>query len=235
MKIMALAILFALFSCAGVSKEEIDKRFALIDSKIAQLDERQKAIEDRNVRIESRLDIISESLSTTRLELERLKAGRDRQQSQGAIIAPERPQTQTQTQQTQVQMQTQMQEHEKLYEEALKLYNFRQLNQAKEKFIDYIKRFPATNLTDNAYMWLGVVYRDLGEINKAEAVWLTLVEKCKKSELPDCNKAPGALMQLAGIFERRADIAKAREFYEMIINDYPLSEEAKAARARLGR
>lgn len=235
MKIWLVALLFLLVSCAGVSKEEIDKRLALIDSRISQLDERQKTLEDRNVRIESRLDLISESLSATRLEVERLKAGRERQQSQiTSAQATERPQ-QAQTLERQPQTQAQAQEHEKLYEEALKLYNFRQLNQAKERFIDYIKRFPATNLTDNAYLWLGVVYRDLGELNKAEAVWMTLVEKCKKAELPDCNKAPGALMQLAMLFERRAESSKAREFYEMILSDYPLSEEAKTARAKLGR
>ncbi|MCS7083565.1 MAG: hypothetical protein NZL90_01095, partial [Aquificaceae bacterium] len=226
MKIWLLALLFLLVSCAGVSKEEIDRRLALIDSRISQLDERQKTLEDRNVRIESRLDLISESLSATRLEVERLKAGRERQQSQiTSVQAIERPpQTQVverppqaQTLERQPQTQAQAQEHEKLYEEALKLYNFRQLNQAKEKFIDYIKRFPATNLTDNAYLWLGVVYRDLGELNKAEAVWMTLVEKCKKAELPDCNKAPVALMQLAMLFERRAESSKAREFYEMIL------------------
>ncbi|MEJ7553499.1 MAG: tetratricopeptide repeat protein, partial [Aquificaceae bacterium] len=78
-------------------------------------------------------------------------------------------------------------------------------------------------------------YRDLGEMNKAEAVWLTLVERCQRKEMVDCNKAPSALLQLARLYEQRGDNQKAREYYEAILRDYPLSEEAGTAKTKLGR
>jgi TolA-binding protein len=72
-------------------------------------------------------------------------------------------------------------------------------------------------------------------MDKAQAVWLTLIEKCKRGELPDCNKAPSAYIQLAKLYELRGDRQKADEFYENVIKDYPLSEEAEIAKRKLGK
>lgn len=171
--------------------------------------------------------------------MERLKVSRVSQTPQTSTRLPE-PKTEAPT----IQMEAQApqtptsqttEEFQKEYEEALKLYNLRQLNQAKDKFIEFIKKYPKTPLSDNAYLWLGVTYRDLGEFNKAEAVWLNLVERCQKNQMVDCNKAPSALLQLARLYEQRGNSQKANEFYEAILRDYPLSEEASIAKTKLGR
>ena len=56
---------------------------------------------------------------------------------------------------------------------------------------------------------------DLLEVNKygvlvdvcpsCGGIWLTLVERCQKKEMVDCNKAPSALLQLARLYEQRGD------------------------------
>lgn len=248
---------FILTSCGGITREEFEKRFSGLENRISQLEERQKTLEERNLRTESRVDTLSENLARTRLELERLKVER---QSHSPLTKLPEPQKESKPEQRlpekvqetpQVRQDTLTtgelpqarqsvsnvgpEEYQKDYDEAIKLYNLRQLNQAKDRLIEFIKKYPRTPLTDNAYLWLGVVYRDLGELNKAEAVWLTLVERCQKKEMVDCNKAPSALLQLARIYEQRGDNQKAKEFYEAIIRDYPLSEEATTAKTKLGR
>jgi len=80
-----------------------------------------------------------------------------------------------------------------------------------------------------------VVYRDLGEIKRAEAVWRTLEEKCKRGELVDCNKLPSAYLQLARIYENSRDTAKAKEYYEKILREFPLSDEANIAKTKVDR
>ena len=243
--ILSLCSLVWLASCGGVTKEEFDKRIASLEGRILQLEERQIYLEERNLRTEARVDTLSESLAKTRLELERLRVERQspaqaaklpepiREVPQPSQRIPERVQEAPQPQRDNPQQATE--EYQREYDEALRLYNLRQLHQARDKFIDFIKKYPRTPLTDNAYLWLGVVYRDLGEMNKAEAVWLTLVERCQRKEMVDCNKAPSALIQLARLYEQRGDNQKAREYYEAILRDYPLSEEAEIARTRLGR
>ncbi len=237
--LLSLATLMLVSSCGGITKEEFEKRVGSLEGRIAQLEERQKLLEERSVRTEARLDNLSENLASARLELERLKLAQERRQlAQPTTIPPAKPQEETKEQpQAKVEPQAKPEEegYKREYEEALRLYNLKQLNQAKERFIDFIKKNPRTDLTDNAYLWLGVVYRELGEMDKAEAVWLTLVERCRKKEMVDCNKAPAALLQLARLSEQRGDSAKAREYYEAILKEYPLSEEAQTAKAKLGR
>jgi tol-pal system protein YbgF len=231
-------------SCGSITKEEFDKRMYNLESRISQLEERQRTLEERNLKTESRVDTLSENIANIRLELERLKIGRvsPPQATPTKLPEPKKEESLTQKEQPKAQIPQDVkptvqaqEEYQKDYDEAFRLYNLKQLNQAKDKFIEFIKKYPKTPLTDNAYLWLGVIYRDLGETNKAEAVWLTLVERCQKKEMVDCNKAPSALFQLARLYEQRGDEKKAKEFYEAILKDYPLSEEASVAKTKLGR
>lgn len=228
---------FAL-SCGAVTKEDFERRTASLESRIAQLEEKQKLLEERSLRMESRIDALSENLAGVRLDLERLKL-KSGEPTETALKLPEvkkepTPQKQQETVQKR-ESSPPAEDYQKEYEEAIRLYNLRQLNQAKDKLIDFIKKHPKTPLTDNAYFWLGVIYRDLGELNKAEAVWLTLVERCQRKEMVDCNKAPATLLQLARLYEQRGESQKSKEFYEAILRDYPLSEEASTAKTKLGR
>lgn len=232
-------ILFAsVFSCGAITKEDFELRISALENRIAQLEEKQKLLEERSLKTEGRIDTLSENLAAVRLDLERLKL-KDVSPAETALKLPE-PKKEPPSQKHQETTQRQenpppTEDYQKEYEEALKLYNLKQLNQAKDKLIDFIKKHPKTPLTDNAYLWLGVVYRDLGEFNKAEAVWLTLVERCHKKEMVDCNKAPSALLQLARLYEQRGESQKAKEFYETILKEYPLSEEASTAKTKLGK
>ncbi|MCS7170753.1 MAG: tetratricopeptide repeat protein [Aquificaceae bacterium] len=234
--LLTITLFSFVLSCGSITKEEFEKRTASLESRIAQLEEKQKMLEKKTLRAESRIDNVSESISSIRLELERLKLERTApQETVTRIPEPRKESPLPKPQETPQPQETPSRDFQREYDEAVKLYNLKQLDQARDKFIDFIKKYPRTPLTDNAYFWLGLTYRDLGEVNKAEAVWLTLVERCQKKEMPDCNKAPSALLQLARLYEQKADNQKAKEFYEAILRDYPLSEEASTARARLGR
>ncbi len=251
MKVSVLFITALLFigSCGGITKEEFEKRVSGLESRMAQLEERQKVLEERNLRTESRVDNLAENIASLRLEVERLKLSKSMPpppikvpKKEEEKPAPDEEKKQEGKNPTPVEAKpveaskpALSEEQSKAYEEALKLYNLKQLHQARDKFVDYIKKYPQTPLTDNAYLWLGIIYRDLGELNKAEAVWLTLVERCRRKEMVDCNKAPSALLQLARLYEQKGDHKKAMEFYEAILKEYPLSEEAGLAKTKLGR
>lgn len=227
-------------SCGSVTKEELEKRLGGIESRLTQMEERQKVLEERSVRSEARIDSLSEGLTNVRLEVERLKLSRDRTHApqQATKILEPRKEEEIRTEVAKNPQESTREggeEYKRDYEEAIRLVNLKQLNQAKDKLINFIKRYPKTDLTDNAYLWLGVVYRDMGEMSKAEAVWLTLVERCQKKEMVDCNKASSALLQLARLSEQKGDSQRAKEYYEAILRDYPLSEDAQTAKTKLGR
>jgi tol-pal system protein YbgF len=226
MKRITLAFLLGIVACGPITKEELDQKFTRVDERLNKLEERQRRLEEQSIKTETRVDNLAESLTKLRLEVERLKTGKD------GTVSMRLPEENKRTFQTQ---QKPAENYQAEYDEAMNLYNQKQLSLAKEKFIEFIRKNPKTPLTDNAYFWLGTILRDLGEMDKAQAVWLTLIEKCKRGELPDCNKAPSAYIQLAKLYELRGDRQKADELYENVIKDYPLSEEAEIAKRKLGK
>ncbi|AHE95837.1 hypothetical protein THERU_03135 [Thermocrinis ruber] len=250
-----LFLCFLLSSCGAVTQEELNARLAQINRRIEKLEEEQRTIRAQQIKTEERVDALSQNLASLRLEVERLRVeGRTSlpqpipskpenvSQSQPAKVEGQ-PRTQPiqpepfvqRPQEGQRGVETLSPDYEKEYKSALDLYNLRQLNQAKEKFIEFIRKYPKTPLTDNAYLWLGVVYRDLGDNVRAEAVWRTLEERCKRGEMVDCNKLPSAYLQLARLYEAQGNNEKAREYYEAILKEFPLSEEAEVAKKKLGR
>jgi len=240
-----LFLCFLLSSCGAVTQEELNARLAQINRRIEKLEEEQKTIRAQQIRTEERVDALSQNLASLRLEMERLRVeGRTSSPpptlSKPENISPPQPakvegQPRTQHQEGQRGVEATSSDYEREYKSALDLYNLRQLNQAKEKFIEFIRKNPKTPLTDNAYLWLGVVYRDLGDNARAEAVWRTLEERCKRGEMVDCNKLPSAYLQLARLYEAQGNNEKAKEYYEAILREFPLSEEAEIAKKKLGR
>jgi TolA-binding protein len=236
-----LFLCFLLSSCGAVTQEELDARLAQINKRIEKLEEEQQTIKAQQINTEERVDALSQNLASLKLEVEKLKVeGTTKPESAKVEEKSEREPSQPKqfaqkSQERQRCERTISPDYEREYKSALNLYNLRQLNQAKEKFIAFIKNHPKTSLTDNAYLWLGVIYRDLGDKTKAQEMWHTLEEKCKKGEMVDCNKLPSAYLQLAKLYEAQGNSEKAKEYYEAILKEFPLSEEAELAKKKLGR
>jgi TolA-binding protein len=225
-----LFLCFFLSSCGAVTQEELNARLAQINKRIEKLEEEQKTIRAQQVKTEERVDALSQNLASLRLEVERLKVEGRTSSPPPTLSKPENtsppqparvegqpkrepPQPEPfaqKSQEKQKDTETTSSDYEREYKSALDLYNLRQLNQAKEKFIEFIRKYPKTPLTDNAYLWLGVVYRDLGDSVRAEAVWRTLEERCKRGEMVDCNKLPSAYLQLARLYEARETVRRQR-------------------------
>lgn len=243
MKKNILFLCFFLFSCGAVTQEELNARLAQINRRIEKLEEEQNAIKAQQIKTEERVDALSQNLASLRLEMERLRVGERASLSQpipsksenATQSQPAKVERQPKTQATQPEAEALSPDCEREYKAALELYNLRQLNQAKEKFIEFIKKYPKTPLTDNAYLWLGITYRDLGDNARAEAVWRTLEERCKRGEMVDCNKLPSAYLHLARLYEAQGNNEKAKRYYEAILKEFPLSEEAEVAKKKLGR
>ncbi|WP_448587792.1 tetratricopeptide repeat protein [Thermocrinis sp.] len=227
-RLLLLSLL--LFSCGNVTQEELNFKLSQLNSRIAKLEEEQKKLENQQLKTEERIDTLSRGLAGLRLEVEKLKTAQRSQHQENKPVEKKEEARGPET----VVKEVNAKDYERDYQEAISLYNLKQLNQAKEKFIDFIKNHPKTPLTDNAYLWLGVIYRDLGDSKRAEATWRTLEERCKKGDMVDCNKLPSAYIQLARLYESTGDASKAKEYYELLLKDFPLSEEAELAKRKLG-
>ena len=89
---------------------------------------------------------------------------------------------------------------------------------------------PAGELADNALYWIGGTYYETGKFNEAARVYDRLLEN-----FPAQNKAPDAMFRKALTFVQLGDLALARQVLESLIDEYPYSTAAVAAKRELER
>jgi tol-pal system protein YbgF len=101
----------------------------------------------------------------------------------------------------------------------------------------FAKANPHTELTDNAYFWIGQGYYAEGEYKKAAFRFEDVLIRFPKSD-----KAPGALLKeglsflaLARQGSAEASLDDARMALQQVVHDYPGSSEAKLAKQELAK
>jgi TolA-binding protein len=252
----ALIILSIAFitSCAIQQEEPKVNKLRELEMKLSRIEERQQTIEEQLIKTNERIDNLSKILSDVRVEQERIKVEQEKikRANRESIIEiasgetkkseekPAGPETEEQTLQpsrnvdngekeppsgmeSRVQF---MGNYEEAYRKAHELYTLKRLYEARDRFLSFIKDYPPNKYTDNAYFWVGKIFHELGDIEKAEAVYKSLIKKCESKKLPDCNKAPGAYMMLARINEEKGNYQEAKRYYDLLVERYPMSEEA---------
>ena len=122
---------------------------------------------------------------------------------------------------------------QELYEMAYTAYQSGDYQKAKRLFEEFILKNPHSKLTNNAYYWLGMTEKAMHHNNEALAILLTLIDKCKKGELPSCDKAPSAYFSAANIYKEMGQKQMAEKLYKELIELYPNSIEAALARSEL--
>ncbi|HYM81668.1 MAG TPA: tol-pal system protein YbgF [Candidatus Limnocylindria bacterium] len=100
---------------------------------------------------------------------------------------------------------------------------------ALQAFRDFVTRFPATELSDNAQYGVGECFFAQSLFDSA-AVEYAKVE----AVYPKGDKVPAALYKLALSLEKLKQAAASRKTFEDLIQRFPNSGEAQLARERLG-
>ncbi len=116
-----------------------------------------------------------------------------------------------------------------LYEQAAQDLTQGRYPLALQEFRDYVQRFPATDLADNAQYGVGECLFAQVKFDSA-AVEYERIEK----QWPQGDRVPAALWKLALSREKLGQAAAARRTLEDLVKRFPLSGEAQLARDRLG-
>lgn len=95
-------------------------------------------------------------------------------------------------------------------------------------FRQFLKRYPNTDLSDNAQYWIGEVYYAQGRYQNA-------VEEFEKviRWFPNGDKIPSALLKIGYSYIGMDEYEQGKLYLEEVIRDHPDSEEAKLAKGRL--
>lgn len=113
------------------------------------------------------------------------------------------------------------------YDEAYKLYKENAYRQAIEEFRVFLKEYPDSELAGNARYWLGECYYQQERYEEAILEYEKVVREHKGP------KTPAALLKQGLAFHHLGDTKTSRFLMEKLIEEYPKSEQAEAARANL--
>jgi tol-pal system protein YbgF len=116
----------------------------------------------------------------------------------------------------------------KLYDEAYGLLKQGKYAESQNLFREYIRLYPDTPLTDNAYFWMGEGYYDQGQYEQAILLYDKVVQN-----FPQGDKLVSALLKQAFAFDALGDPQDAKILLNKIVKEHASSEQAAIARRKL--
>ena len=91
-----------------------------------------------------------------------------------------------------------------------------------------MKKYPKSDLADNAQFWIGEAYFSLRQYEQAILAYNDVIKRYPKG-----NKIPNALLRQSLAFIEINDKTSARLLLRKIIKEYPNSSEAKIASKKM--
>lgn len=234
-----LAVTALLVSCAPVAQEKVDTRISEVEIKISKIEQKQQDLEKDIEKVEDRMDELMKIISDLRLEIEKLKLGArptpppappPKPEEKESPPEREKPVVTQKPEEKKEEVKKEESDIERAYRNAIELYSLKKLYEARDAFLSFIKDYKENKYTDNAFFWIGRIYQELGNLDKAQAVYKKLIEKCEAKELPDCNKLPDAYYQLMKISMDKGNLPEANKYYSILIKKFPTSDAAVRAR-----
>lgn len=114
------------------------------------------------------------------------------------------------------------------YDQALELLKAGQYKPASDAFNQYLKQYPNSEYTDNAYYWLGESYYVTRDFENAISAYRNVL-----SQYPNSQKAPHALLKIGFSQQELGNTEQARTTLEEVRSRYPDTTAASLAGERL--
>lgn len=128
----------------------------------------------------------------------------------------------------QVEKKPESSEIKDVYMAAYESYKAGRISEAREKFESFIRDYPENEYTDNSRFWIAEsYYRE----NSFEDAILAYEELFRKN--PDSDKIPGAMLKQGLAFFSLKDNDTGRLILEKLLEKFPDSEQAGAAKKKL--
>ncbi|MEK6777418.1 MAG: tol-pal system protein YbgF [bacterium] len=119
-------------------------------------------------------------------------------------------------------------EDQQAYNEAMDAMKQKQYDKAIRLFRSFIKKYPGSDLNDNAQYWIGESYFAQKKYEEAIIEFEEVITQYPKGE-----KVPAALLKEGLSFQELKDTNMARQLLKKLVDQYPASEEAKVAQQKL--
>jgi tol-pal system protein YbgF len=116
----------------------------------------------------------------------------------------------------------------RLYRRSYEALRQGQHDGAAEGFREFLRRYAAHDLADNAQYWLGECYYDSKDFSSAVREFRRVVER-----FPHGNKVPDALLKVGYSYLALGSVDAGKQTLEQLVRSYPRHETAVLATTRL--
>jgi len=114
------------------------------------------------------------------------------------------------------------------YAQAKAYFDGNDLEEARDRFVGFMKGYPDSKNADNAQFWIGEIYYREKWYEKAILEYQKVIEK-----YPRGNKVPAAYLKQGFAFDKLGQKKNARLILEQLKKKYPRSNETKLAYKKL--
>lgn len=111
-----------------------------------------------------------------------------------------------------------------IYDLGQRLYKQKAYGPARDRFAEYIKKYPKSSLADNAQYWIGETFYAQKKYEEAILAYNQLIKHYPKS-----SQVPAALLKQGLAFQALGDKRTAKIVLGKLVKDYPKSSQAKLA------
>lgn len=112
-----------------------------------------------------------------------------------------------------------------LYNFCFSLYKKGRYEEAILNFKNFLRKYPKSKFSDNAWFWIGECYMGLKRHEKAILAYHEVIKRYPKG-----NKVPPAMLRQAQAFQKIGDKTSAKVILKRLIRKFPRSGEAKIAK-----
>ncbi|MCB2225496.1 MAG: tol-pal system protein YbgF [Desulfarculaceae bacterium] len=112
-----------------------------------------------------------------------------------------------------------------IYNLGLRLYKQKSYAASRDRFEEFVKKYPKSSLADNAQYWVGQTFYAQKKFEEAILAYNHMIKHYPKS-----SKVPAALLKQGLAFRALGDKRTAKIVLGKLVKDYPKSSQAKVAK-----
>lgn len=220
----------ALSSCASEDKiVSLQRELISLRAEVNQLKVDNQANKSSIENLNSRIDKLSKVVSENSIEIEKLKVSKS-----STFAPPPPPPPSPQQLPRESKEQVSIPSDEKgLYQYALDLYYKGNYEEARKYFVEFLKKYPDSDLYGNAVFWAGQTFYAERKFKDAIEIFNALISKCDEGKIKKCVKYPDAMLKIGFGYIELGDVEKGKEYLTDLIKKYPDSDPAQLAKRKL--
>lgn len=237
---LILPVYIALVSCASDDRLlSLQRELLELRQEVNQIKTNQQSDKEKIDGLTRRVDKLSQTVAENSLEIERIKVSRQQPQEtqKPAVVAPAAPLPPPPPPQQlprEGKEQVSVPSDEKgLYQYALDTYYKGNYEEARKYFVEFLKKYPDSDLYGNAIFWAGQTFFAERKYKDSIEIFKALIQKCDEGKIKKCTKYPDAMLKIGYAYIEMGDNENGKKFLQDLIKKYPDSEPAQLARKKL--